>query len=111
MPLHLKTECLNLKCSMVLIRAVTKILGLGTFLGYYEHETPATFIGNKRKIEPKVLPCCAIPLLLNGYTQQLEILATALVPNLSMVYRLYMAPLSPNSDQQQFSPNDIHTLS
>ena len=51
MPLHLKTECLNLKCSMVLIRAVTKSLGLGTFLGYYEHETPATFIENKRKIE------------------------------------------------------------
>ena len=51
MPLHLKTECLNLKCSMVLIRAVTKILGLGTFLGYLWAWVPATFVGNKRKIE------------------------------------------------------------
>ena len=176
MPLHLKTECLNLKYSMVLIRAVTKILGLGTFPGYLWAWVAATFIGNKRKIErdpwivfrndvvllswtlilpqswdesksvfkgevdgfkigeggfllspslpsplppplplslfrcfsrwrprsmylrvfvkkcllcrlePRVLPYCAIPLLLNAYTQQLEILATSLVlNNLSMV--------------------------
>ena len=32
---------------------------------------------NKRKIEPKVLPSCTIPLLLFAYTRQLEILAIA----------------------------------
>ena len=38
------------------------------------------------RLEPRVLPYCAIPLLLNAYTQQLEILATSLVLNdLSMV--------------------------
>ena len=36
---------------------------------------PATFIGNKRKMEPKELPSWTIPLLLITYTLQLEILA------------------------------------
>ena len=35
----------------------------------------ATFIGNKRKMEPKELPSWTIPLLLITYTLQLEILA------------------------------------
>ena len=30
---------------------------------------------------------------------------------LQMSYIPFVNPLSPNSDQQQFSPNDIHTLS
>ena len=39
---------------------------------------PATFIENKRKMEPEELPKCTIPLLLIMYTWQLEVLATAL---------------------------------
>jgi len=41
----------------------------------------STFIRNRRKMEPKVLPTCSctIPLLLIAYTWQLEILVTALV--------------------------------
>ena len=46
-------------------RAVTKSQGLGMFPSYYEYAgAPATFIGNKRKTEPKELPFCTIPLLL-----------------------------------------------
>ena len=39
----------------------------------------ATFIGNKRKMEPKELLSWTIPLLLITYTLQLEILAKALL--------------------------------
>ena len=44
-------------------RALTiKQPGPGDVLGYYECAgAPATFIGNKRKIEPKELPFCGIP--------------------------------------------------
>ena len=35
-------------------------------------------MGNKRKIEPKELPCSSVPLLLIADAQQLEILVTAL---------------------------------
>ena len=42
----------------------------------------ATLIGNKRKTEPKEVPCCTIPLLLFAYTRQLEVLATALTERL-----------------------------
>ena len=40
--------------------------------------SPATFIENKRKIEPEELPGCTIPLLLIAFTLQLEKLAIAL---------------------------------
>ena len=60
-------------------RAVTKSRGLGMFPSYYEYAgAPATFIGNKRKTEPKELPFCTIPLLLIAYSPQLEILLTVL---------------------------------
>ena len=39
---------------------------------------PATFIGIRRKIEPKEIPSCLIPRLLVVFTRQLEILVTAL---------------------------------
>ena len=39
----------------------------------------STFIRNRRKMEPKELPSCKIPLLLISYTRQLEILGTTLV--------------------------------
>ena len=52
--------------------------GPGIFPGYYDCVSPATFIGNKRKTEPKELPSCTIPLLLFAYTRRLEVLATAL---------------------------------
>ena len=46
----------------------------------------ATLIGNKRKIEPKDLPCCTIHLLLIADTQQIEILATALLTQACKCY-------------------------
>ena len=39
---------------------------------------PATFIGKQKKIEPKEIPSCLISHLLVVFTQQLEILVTAL---------------------------------
>ena len=39
---------------------------------------PATFIGIRRKIEPKEIPSCLIPRLLVVFTRQLEILLTTL---------------------------------
>ena len=39
---------------------------------------PATFIGNRRKIEPKEIPSHLIPRLLVVFIRQLEILVTTL---------------------------------
>ena len=55
-------------------RAVTKIRGPRLLWAW----AAATFIENKSKIEPKVLPCCTIPLLLIAYTWKRKMLATAL---------------------------------
>ena len=48
--------------------------------------SPATLMGNKRKIEPKELPCCTIHLLLIADTQQIETLATALLTQARKCY-------------------------
>ena len=51
--------------------------GPGISPGHYEHNSRLLSLGTKEK-NPKGLPSCLIPRLLISYTQQLEILGTAL---------------------------------
>ena len=53
--------------------------GPGISLGYYEHGSWLLSQENRRKIEPKEIPGCLIPRLLDVLTRQLEILVTALL--------------------------------
>ena len=59
-------------------RAVIKSQGLGISLGYYECGPRLLLLENRRKIEPKEIPCCLIPCLLVVFMRQLEILVTTL---------------------------------
>ena len=52
--------------------------GPGISPGYYEHGPRLLSWENTRKIEPKEIASCMIPFLLAVFTQQLEILMTAL---------------------------------
>ena len=61
-----------------LIRAVMKSRGPGISPGYYECGPWLLLLENRRKIEPKEIPCCLIPRLLVVFTWQLEILVTSL---------------------------------
>ena len=61
-----------------LCRAVIKSRGPGISPGYYECGPRLLLLENRRKIEPKEIPCCLIPLLLVVFTRQLEILVTTL---------------------------------
>ena len=60
------------------IRAVINSWGAGISPGYYECGPRLLLLKNKRKIEPKEIPCCLIPRLLVVFTRQLEILVTTL---------------------------------
>ena len=62
---HPRMLVTSLACRVVTV--VTKSWGPGIFPGYCESEP---------RLEPKVLPSCAIPLLQIAYTQQLEMLTT-----------------------------------
>lgn len=53
--------------------------GTRDFLQATRREPLATFKGSRRKIDPKELPCCSLPLLQIAYTQQLKILVTTLL--------------------------------
>ena len=53
-------------------------LGAGDFPRLLREWPPATFIGKKKKIEPKEIPSHLIPRLLVVFTRQLEILVTTL---------------------------------
>ena len=59
-----------------LSRAVVTSRGPGISLGYYECGSRLLSFENRRKKEPKEVPCCLIPRLLVVFTQQLEILVT-----------------------------------
>ena len=59
-------------------RAVIKSWGPGIIPNYYECGLRLISLENRRKIEPKEIPSCLIPLLLVVYTQQLKILVTTL---------------------------------
>ena len=60
-------------------RAVIKSRGPGVSPGYYECGPRLLLLENRRKIEPKEIPCCLIPRLLVVFTRQLEILVTTLI--------------------------------
>ena len=60
-------------------RAVIKSRMPAIFPGYYECGPRLLLLENRRKIEPKEIPCCLIPRLLVVFTRQLEILVTTLV--------------------------------
>ena len=60
------------------IGAVIKSRGPGISPGYYECGPRLLLLENRRKIEPKEIPCCLIPRLLIVFTWQLEILVTTL---------------------------------
>ena len=60
-------------------RVVIKEPGARDFPRLLQVWPPATFIENRRKIEPKEIPSCLIPRLLVVFTQQLEILKTTLL--------------------------------
>ena len=55
-------------------RGVIESQGLGIFPGYYECGPQLLSSENRRKIEPKEIPSCLIPRLLDEFTRQLEIL-------------------------------------
>ena len=61
-------------------RAVIKSRGPGISPGYNECGPRLLLLENRRKIEPKEIPCCLISLLLVVFTRQLEILVTTLNP-------------------------------
>ena len=60
-------------------RAVIKSRMPAISPGYYECGPRLLLLENRRKIEPKEIPCCLIPRLLVVFTRQLEILVTTLV--------------------------------
>ena len=59
-------------------RAANKIQGPGISPGYSASGLQLLLLENRRKIEPKKTPRCFIPCLVFAFTQQLEILVTAL---------------------------------
>ena len=77
-------------------RAVIKSRGPGISPAYYECGPRLLLLENRRKIEPKEIPCCLIPRLLVVFTRQLEILVTTLpwVSNpLALLFNTLMKPL------------------
>ena len=62
---------------------------MGISSGYYEHGPWLLSQENRRKIEPKEIPSCLIPLLLVVFTWQLEILVKSLIQSVVKSFALY----------------------
>ena len=62
---------------------------MGISSGYYERGPLLLSQENRRKIEPKEIPRCLIPLLLVVFTWQLEILVKSLIQSVVKSFALY----------------------
>ena len=62
---------------------------MGISPGYYERGPWFLSQESRRKIEPKEIPSCLIPLLLVVFTWQLEILVKSLIQSVVKSFALY----------------------
>ena len=62
---------------------------MGISPGYYERGPWLLSQESRRKIEPKEIPSCLIPLLLVVFTWQLEILVKSLIQSVVKSFALY----------------------
>ena len=88
--LHFNTDLVTkLWFCQHLSRTVVKSQGMGISSGYYERGPLLLSQENRRKIEPKEIPRCLIPLLLVVFTWQLEILVKSLIQSVVKSFALY----------------------